>query len=392
MAILGRYFRHNEEHDVKRSSIYVHIPFCDIKCNYCDFYVQINHSKYDSLLTSLINEIEYFSRLYKDKSTFHTIYFGGGTPSLVEPKYIDKIISTLKSNFIFDENVEITLETNPGTVDEGKLKELRSIGINRLSIGVQSFNDNDLEFLTRNHNSRQALECVELAAKTGYSNINIDLIFSIPSQSFEEWKRNLQTAINLPIQHISAYSLTLESGTSLFYEVKNGLTSLSSIEHDADSYEYLIDSLTENNFFQYEVSNFAKPGFGCVHNLNYWYHINYLGFGPSAHSLWDERRWKNYSNITRYINAVTEKQNGVKSEEFLNPTELYNERIYLGLRSKGIDLALFEKDFNISLLSTERKLLTELMNNGFAVVEEDFLKLTQKGYLLCDEICEQLMI
>ncbi len=377
---------------MKKSSIYVHIPFCDIKCNYCDFYVQINHSKYDLLLDSLKKEIQYFSSLYKDKSTFHTIYFGGGTPSLVEPEYIDKIIATLKSNFIFDERVEITLETNPGTVDESKLQELRSIGVNRLSIGAQSFNEDDLEFLTRNHNSKQAVECIEIAAKSGFRNINVDLIFSIPGQSLETWKDNLAAAIALPIQHISAYSLILEPGTSLNYQVKHGLTSLRSIEHDAESYESLIDTLVDNNFLQYEVSNFSKPGFECIHNLNYWYHVNYLGFGPSAHSLWDAKRWNNYSNITRYIDAVKINQHGIKSEEFLNPTELYNERIYLGLRSRGVDLDLFEKDFDILLLSSEERFVNELIKKNFVEVDNNFLKLTKKGYLLCEEICEQLMI
>jgi oxygen-independent coproporphyrinogen-3 oxidase len=377
---------------VKKSSIYIHIPFCDVKCNYCDFYVQIKHSRKSQLLDSLKREIEYFAELYKDKSIFHTIYFGGGTPSLVEPKYIAKIITTLRSNFIFDEYVEITLETNPETVDGYKLDEFRSIGINRLSIGVQSFNDEDLDFLTRNHNGKQAIECVELAAKSGFRNINVDLIFSLPSQSLESWKQNLSMTIDLPIQHISAYSLILEPGTSLFYQVKNGLTALRSIEHDADSYELLIDFLTDNNFFQYEVSNFTKPGFECIHNLNYWYHVNYLGFGPSAHSLWDDKRWNNFSNITRYLNSVKMNCNGIKREEFLNPTELYNERIYLGLRSRGLDLTLFEKDFNISLLSSEEKFINELLKSDFVVIDNNFLILTKKGYLLCDEICEQLMI
>lgn len=377
---------------MKKSSIYVHIPFCDIKCNYCDFYVQINHSKYDLLLDSLKKEIQYFSDRYKDKSTFHTIYFGGGTPSLVEPEYIDKIITTLKSRFIFDAHVEITLETNPDTVDEIKLRELKSIGINRLSIGVQSFNDDDLEFLTRNHSGKQAAECIDIAAKSGYGNINIDLIFSIPGQALETWKDNLAVALTLPIQNISAYSLILEPGTSLYYNVKHGFSSLRSIEHDAESYEYLIDTLVRNNFVQYEVSNFAKPGFECIHNLNYWYHVNYLGFGPSAHSLWNDKRWNNFSNITRYIEAVKSVQHGIKSEEFLNPTELYNERIYLGLRSRGIDLNLFKQDFNISLLSSEEKFVNELLKSGFVIVDNNFLKLTKKGYLLCDEICEQLMV
>lgn len=377
---------------MKPFSIYIHLPFCNVKCNYCDFYVIIKNDKKNPLLYSLLREIEYFGQIYSDKGYLQTIYFGGGTPSLVEPTYLNQIIKKLKSIFRYPDDIEITIESNPNTLDEEKLKDFLSIGINRLSIGVQSFFDEDLEFLTRDHNRKTALESIELAAKSGFENINIDLIFSIPDQTLENWKENLRIAVQQPIKHISAYSLTLEEGTSLFYQAKKGIIYLPSIEHDADMYEFTMDFLSAQGFTQYEVSNFSKLGYESIHNLNYWYRINYLGLGPSSHSLWDNRRWHNFRNISRYIKEVNEKGHAIKDEEFLNPTEIYNERIYLGLRSRGINLKQFEEEFNINLLKHEERFFKDLIENGFIIIEDDMLRLTKKGFLLVDEICEQLML
>lgn len=373
-------------------SIYIHIPFCNIKCNYCDFYVVIKDTKRNSLLYFLLREIEYFEEIYRSKGYVQTIYFGGGTPSLLEPEYINQIIKKIKSSFNADNILEITIEANPNTLTEDKLKGFLEAGINRISIGVQSFNNEDLKYLTRDHDKDTAIRSIELAAKAGFENINIDLIFSIPGQTLDDWKSNLDLAVRLPIKHISAYSLTLERGTSLFYKVDKGLTHLRSIEQDADMYEFTMDFLPDHGFKQYEVSNFAKEGYESIHNLNYWYRINYLGFGPSAHSLWESRRWYNFRNITRYIDQVNKNRHAIKDEEFLNPPEIYNERIYLGLRSRGINLKKLEDDFNINLLKHEERFMNELIKNGFVIIENDILRLTKKGYLLCDEICEQLMM
>lgn len=373
-------------------SIYIHIPFCNIKCNYCDFYVVIKDTKKNPLLYSLLREIEYFAEIYRTKGYVQTIYFGGGTPSLLEPEYINQILKKIKSLFNADNILEVTIEANPNTLTEDKLKGFLEAGINRISIGVQSFNNEDLKYLTRDHDKDTAIRSIELASKAGFENINIDLIFSIPGQTLDDWKSNLDLAVRLPIKHISAYSLTLERGTSLFYQVEKGLTHLRTIEQDADMYEFTMDFLPEHGFKQYEVSNFAKEGYESIHNLNYWYRINYLGFGPSAHSLWESRRWHNFRNITRYIDKVNQNRHAIKDEEFLNPPEIYNERIYLGLRSRGINLKKLEDDFNINLLKHEERFMNELIKNDFVVIENDILRLTKKGYLLCDEICEQLMM
>lgn len=373
-------------------SIYIHIPFCKIKCNYCDFYVVIKDTKKNPLLYSILKEIEYFAEIYRSKGYVQTIYFGGGTPSLLEQEYINQIIKKIKSLFNADNILEVTIEANPNTLTEDKLKGFLEAGINRISIGVQSFNNEDLKYLTRDHDKDTVTRSIELAAKAGFENINIDLIFSIPGQTLDDWKSNLDLAVRLPIKHISAYSLTLERGTSLFYQVEKGLTHLRSIEQDADMYEFTMDFLPDHGFKQYEVSNFAKEGYESIHNLNYWYRINYLGFGPSAHSLWESRRWHNFRNITRYIDQVNQNRHAIKDEEFLNPPEIYNERIYLGLRSRGINLKKLEDDFNINLLKHEERFMNELIKNGFVIIENDMLQLTKKGYLLCDEICEQLMM
>ena len=398
MITTGTCFAKNYKHCIdmektlKPFSVYVHIPFCNVKCNYCDFYVVIKHEKKGSLLYSLLREIDYYAEIYHDKGYLQTIYFGGGTPALVEPNFLYQIIQKLTKIFKYPDDIEVTIESNPNTIDEHKLKEFLSIGINRLSIGVQSFNDEDLKYLTRDHDRNTALKSIEMAAKAGFENINIDLMFSIPGQTLDDWKENLKIAVQLPIKHISAYSLTLEPGTSLYYQSKKGIIYLPSIEHDADMYEFTMDFLPDYGFVQYEVSNFSKPGYESIHNLNYWYRINYLGFGPSSHSLWDNRRWHNFRNITRYIEKVNEQNHAIKDEEFLNPTEVYNERIYLGLRSRGINLKQLEEEFNINLLKHEERFFKELIENGFVIVENDMLRLTKKGYLLVDEICEQLML
>ncbi|MCX8011155.1 MAG: radical SAM family heme chaperone HemW [Ignavibacteria bacterium] len=378
---------------MKPLSIYIHIPFCEHKCIYCDFYSLINHSNLENFFNCLKKEIQHFKDDYSIENIIETIYFGGGTPSLVEPKYIEEILTELRNNYKVSDTPEITLETNPGTVTKSKLEELKSIGINRLSIGVQSFDEDDLKFLTRIHSKQQAIDCIKWSEEAGYKNISIDLIFSIPSQSQVVWKENLKLAVEMPIQHISAYSLTLERGTPLYFQVTKGITSLKSIEHDSENYELTMEFLEQNGFNQYEVSNFAKSGFECKHNLNYWNHKNYLGFGPSAHSYYNNRRWWNYTALSRYLEEIKTNSCAIMSEEFLNPTELYNERIFLGLRSKGLDLKKLEEEFNIPIKSMiDERFLNDLLKNDFIKLENQVLRLTKKGYLLCDEICEQLMI
>ncbi|NCQ19431.1 MAG: radical SAM family heme chaperone HemW, partial [Ignavibacteria bacterium] len=300
---------------MKESSLYIHIPFCDHKCIYCDFYSIITHDGIQIYLDALKKEIEYFARNYSAGRKFTTIFFGGGTPSLLAPHEIEEIIFQLKNNFTVSKDAEITLETNPGTVDKEKLKDFLKAGINRISIGIQTFDDEELKFLTRIHNKQTAIETVWLAKEVGFKNISLDLIFNLPKQTKEKWMLNLQTAIALPITHLSAYSLILERGTILNKLVLDKKVVLQDEDYDAELHEMTIEFLNRNNFVQYEVSNFALKGFECRHNLAYWQYKNYLGFGTSAHSFVNGKRWWNYSPLKFYVDSVTQKENAVIGEE-----------------------------------------------------------------------------
>lgn len=366
-------------------SLYIHLPFCVHKCIYCDFYSIITKDNIDNYIAALQKEIESYSEHLNNKNII-SIFFGGGTPSLLEPNSINEILMFIKLNFNLDTKAEITLETNPGTVDNKKLSEFRNIGINRISIGVQSFNDNDLEFLTRIHNRKIAVDTIKNADKAGFENINIDLIFSIPKQNKEIWKENLELAVNLPVKHISAYSLILERGTILNKMVLDGKIKLKDEDYDASQYEHTIDFLTSHGFEQYEVSNFCKTGFKCVHNLSYWEHKNYIGFGPSAHSFVDNKRWWNFSSLKMYMSSIELKGNAVRGSEELTKKELEQEFIMLALRSRGLDLNILGKIYGNEWISVNNNYLNKLVKEGYIIWSDNFIKFTKAGYLLCDEI------
>jgi len=361
------------------------VPFCDHKCIYCDFYSIITKDNIDNYISSLKREIENYSKQLNGKNII-SIFFGGGTPSLLTPNNINEILIFIKSNFNLDTKAEITLETNPGTVDNRKLSEFRDIGINRISIGVQSFNDNDLKFLTRIHNKQTAVDTIKSADKAGFENINIDLIFSIPKQNKDIWEENLELAAALPVKHISAYSLILEKGTILNKMVLDGKIKLKDEDYDASQYEHTIDFLTSHGFEQYEVSNFCKPGFECVHNLSYWEHKNYIGFGPSAHSFVDNKRWWNLSSLKMYMSSVELKDSAVRGSEELTKKELEQEFIMLSLRSRGLYLDILEEMYGNEWISVNNNYLHKLVEEGYIIWSDNFIKFTKAGYLLCDEI------
>ena len=286
---------------MKNSALYIHIPFCDHKCIYCDFYSIITKDNIPSFLASVKKEIDYYSLLYSKERFFTSIYFGGGTPSLMDTRYISEIIDYLYKSFSVSENAEITLETNPGTVNQNKLKDFCTTGINRISIGIQSFHEDELKFLTRIHDKATAIDTVYNAEKAGFKNISADLIFNLPGQTKAKWLNNLETIVELPVKHISAYSLILERGTILNKMVLDGKVKIQDEDYDAELYELTIDFLESNGFSQYEVSNFSKEGYECIHNKAYWEYRDYLSFGPSAHSFVDGKRWWNFSSLKKYI-------------------------------------------------------------------------------------------
>jgi oxygen-independent coproporphyrinogen-3 oxidase len=366
-------------------AIYIHIPFCDHKCIYCDFYSITKTENVNEFIKAIKVEI-LNSKKYFENSEVSSIFFGGGTPSLLTPKQIDEILTTIITICKISQTAEITLETNPGTVDLEKLKDFKSVGINRLSVGVQSFDDEELRFLTRIHDKKLAITTIENGSKAGFENINLDLIFNLPKQTRAIWNSNLKTAISLPITHISAYSLILERGTILNKMVLDNKISMNEDDYDASLYESTIEFMTQNKFNQYEVSNFCKDGFECKHNLAYWQHKNYIGLGPSAHSFFNNKRWWNFSGVKQYVKKIEEFGNAIRGEEIVTPNQLQDEFIMLALRSNGINVSQLKNIHGNEWLIQNQSYINELKQNKYLVEDESFIKFTSKGYLLCDEI------
>ena len=376
---------------MKNSALYIHIPFCDHKCIYCDFYSIITSDNVQSFLTALKKEIEYFSKLYSNDRIFTSIFFGGGTPSLMEPKYLEEILVHLKKHFTVDENVEVTMETNPGTVDKTKLKQFKEAGINRISIVIQSFDEDELKFLTRIHDKQTATQTVFKAAEVGFENISVDLIFNLPKQTKEKWINNLETAIQLPIKHISTYSLILERGTILNKLVLDKKVIMQDDDYDADLYETTIDFLISIGFYQYEVSNFTKPGFECVHNNAYWRYRDYLSFGTSSHSFVDGKRWWNYSSLKKYISEIELNNHATMNSEIISKEQMHDEYVMLALRSSGLDLEDYGKRFSDNWIKKNYSYFELLKNEHHLSTDNNWIKLTSKGYAVCDEILKNIL-
>ncbi|MCU0407098.1 MAG: radical SAM family heme chaperone HemW [Ignavibacteriaceae bacterium] len=376
------------------TACYIHIPFCDHKCIYCDFYSIITSDNIQSFLKSLKKEISHYAEKYSNDRELISIYFGGGTPSLMKPEYLSQVIKTVKENFVVRKDAEVTMETNPGTVSLEKLRMSHEAGINRISIGIQSFDDEELQFLTRIHNSETAINTVNDAAEAGFENISLDLIFNLPGQTKKKWIKNLEQAIKLPIKHISAYSLILERGTILNKMVLDGKVKIEDADYDAELYETTINFLISNGFYQYEVSNFAKTGFECIHNNAYWHYTDYFGFGTSAHSFIDGKRWWNFSSLKMYNNKVKHYGNAVAGSEIINAEKAVNEYVMLELRSSGLNLKKFENRFGIEIeqwLKNKYPYFELLKNQNFVTIDDDILKLTSKGYAICDEILAEIL-
>jgi oxygen-independent coproporphyrinogen-3 oxidase len=376
---------------LKNSALYIHIPFCDHKCIYCDFYSIITSDNVQSFLTALKKEVEYFSKLYSKDRIFSSIFFGGGTPSLMQPEYLEEIIIHLKNNFIVDDNAEITMETNPGTVDKKKLKSFKEIGINRISIGIQSFDEDELKFLTRIHDKKTALQTVYNSTEVGFENISIDLIFNLPKQTKEKWLNNLQIAVELPIKHISAYSLILERGTILNKLVLDRKVTMFDDDYDAELYETTIGFLLSRGFYQYEVSNFTKPGYECLHNNGYWRYRDYLGLGTSSHSFITGKRWWNYSSLKKYISEVLQNGHAVMNSEIISNEQMHDEYVMLALRSSGLDLVDYEKRFDDKWIKKNNDYFESLKNENLLVIDDKLIRFTAKGYAVCDEILKNIL-
>ena len=378
------------------TSLYVHIPFCERKCLYCDFYSVANTELIEDFLAALPREIS-LRQAGTEDVTFETLFFGGGTPSLLAPRQLESILSRLHAAFRIAPTAEVTLETNPGTVTEEKLRAYRTLGVNRLSVGIQSFHDAELELLGRIHDRAEAFRCLDLARRVGFDNLGLDLIYSVPGQTLARWEDNLATAARLAPQHISAYSLIVEEQTPMARSVASGELRVNPPDLEARMYERTMEVLGGHGYDHYEVSNYALPGFRCRHNCAYWSHEDYLGFGPSAHSFRKagdgrsgRRRW-NISDLAAYLERLGRGVLPVGGEEQVGPREMLAERILLGLRSGGLDVTGLGADLPFDPEARCRDLLNKMIEDGMMVFREGRLRLTPKGFLVCDEICRRLL-
>ncbi|MBU0529709.1 radical SAM family heme chaperone HemW, partial [bacterium] len=322
------------------SGIYIHIPFCKAKCIYCDFYsVAGQNDKIKHFVTTLIREIETCS-VDTSKLIFDTIFIGGGTPSLLNTDHIEKIISALNNKYDLSNVKEFTIEVNPGEAPEEKLKDFYSLGINRLSIGVQSFKSELLKFLSRIHSAEDVFRTFQSARVAGFENINCDLIYNIPGQSLKDWQDDLETLVKLNPEHISAYSLTVEHDTKLFELVNNKSVIMPIDELHQEFNSITLDILSKNNYAQYEISNYSQPNGECLHNLHYWDNDFYLGFGPSAHGYDGKKRWNNYRNLDKYISLLENGQSPLETVDKITEIDKINEIIGFGLRmTKGFEIS-----------------------------------------------------
>lgn len=348
-----------------------------------------------------MQELEHYALQYAAKEPLETIYFGGGTPSVLQEADVQRILEAIYRLFDTSSVREISFEINPEDVDLDYLRGLRALGITRLSIGIQSFFDADLTFMNRSHDAEQAKGIVPLARKAGFDNFSVDLIFGLPEQPPEYWAANVQRAMELEVPHLSTYSLTIEEGTVLHKNVERGLVLPPPEEALADRYLFTMDYLRENGYEHYEVSSFAKPGARSEHNQLYWTHTNYLGLGPSAHSFWREKlprpsvyRWSNVRNLRRYQALLAQRHLPLDTKDPLTFDELAEEYLLLRLRTAdGLDLNYLDEQYGVDLFMEKIDELAWLESEGFIhPIRNSRVRLTDKGFTVCDAITSRLLL
>jgi oxygen-independent coproporphyrinogen-3 oxidase len=371
------------------AGIYIHIPFCKQACTYCDFHFSTTFSVYrKQLIDSICQEIKQEKNYLEGKSV-ETIYFGGGTPSLLTKEEIEQLLTVISSNFNVLSSPEITLEANPDDINDEQLKDWQAIGINRLSIGLQSFLQEDLDWMNRAHNANESKEAVELAKSYGF-NLTIDLIYGLPSSNIERLADNLKKAVALTPDHISAYCLTVEQSTALHHWVKTGKIIPVNEDEQAEQFAYLVNFLSHHGYHQYEISNFARQDAFSKHNSNYWKGVSYLGVGPSAHSFNGiSRRW-NSANNKKYI-SLLEKGETQYEQEYLSPKDRFNEYLMTGLRTVwGVDLEKLNAIHSLS--SAFNKTLDHFKQHALVFQKDGVITLSEKGKLQADYIASSLFV
>jgi len=373
--------------DLKTPGLYIHIPFCLSKCLYCDFYSSTSLSALPLFLDALFKEM----KMYRSRfNQFDTVYIGGGTPSLLSPQQLEQILTNIRENFDLISNTEITVETNPADLNRSYLESMREIGINRINIGVQSFDQEVLAFLGRRHSLTQAISAIEVSRRTGFHNIGLDLIYGVPGQTIESWLDTLKQAVAFSPEHLSCYQLTFETKTPLGKRCQAGEFSIPGEELQYEFFMKTSQFLIDAGYIHYEVSNFARgTEYTSQHNQKYWDHSPYLGLGPGAHSFQDNQRWWNHRSIDQYITAINAGNLAIEDIETLTIEQLRLEALYLGLRTKkGVYLEDFKNRYDCDLFNEKKKMLDKLQEEGFISIQNGRLYPTSTGLAVADSLSQ----
>lgn len=373
------------------AGIYIHIPFCYKACHYCDFHFSTSLTLKTKLIDAICKELKLKNK-YLGTQLVETIYFGGGTPSILEEKYIAKILKTIYKYFSISKFLECTFEVNPNDLTVGKTRSLIKLGVNRFSVGAQSFDDIQLKLLNRSHTSKQIERSIRLIQDLGVYNINIDLMYGTPNLKNKLWENNLRKAVSLNVTHISCYCLTIEKGTVFHKMVNSGNLKIDSDDNIKLQFLTMRDILRRNNFVHYEISNFCIPSFESKHNSSYWKGKNYLGVGPSAHSFNGKKRHWNIKNNYKYIDALNN-DNNYFEEEILTKKNIVNEYILTNIRTnKGLARNILSRLTNNIEYSKLMSQLDKLINDRLIINKKDRFYLTQNGMILCDKITTDLFL
>jgi len=368
--------------------LYIHIPYCIHKCGYCDFNSHpIKQDEMNHYIDALVAEMKHYAKTYSNTNIIRTIFLGGGTPTTLTVYQLERILKECVSEFTVASDAEITIEANPATIDIEQLKSIRQTGYNRISIGVQSFDKAELKLLDRAHGPEEIHSTVDRARKAGFDNLSLDLMFAVPNQSLSSWESNLNKALEKNPEHLSTYNLTIEQGTAFSKLQSNGKLIMPDDDHQLELYKRTIERLTKKGFHHYEISNFARRGKECKHNITYWENKNTLGLGAGASSYMNGTRFKNINLPAHYIRQVKEKKIAVEHSETLEPRQAMGETIMLGLRLlQGISIHQFEKRFQISFINLFKNIVHSLKEKELILIEDDRLRLSPKGLFLADSV------
>lgn len=365
--------------------LYIHIPFCISKCNYCNFYSVTSLDLISDFLESLFKEMEMYHGQFE---VFDTLYIGGGTPSVLRIKQIEELLKRAKDNFSLSPDSEITIEVNPGDLNPTYLESLLDTGINRINIGVQSFDNAVLSFIGRRHSDKKAFSALEMSRDAGFDNVGLDLIYGLPGQNMDGWMQTLEQALSFNPEHLSCYELTVEPETPLAASCRNDDIILPDEELQYNFFMKTSEKLEEAGYIHYEVSNFARGmTYASSHNQKYWNHTPYLGLGPSAHSFLHTKRWWNHRFLFTYISSIKRGTHPVEDVEYLRKDQLFLETLYLGLRTKkGINLCDFKRKYDYDLLIEKKEIIMKLIDEEFINIKDGYIYPSRRGLAMADSL------